>query len=170
MRNDFDYFSPSTAEIAPPCCGRRSLWKGGSSSSSSSSENRTDTTNTTQNTTNTSTQNQSWITETTNNTTNNLDKRQVVDANGIGISSDSAAVTINETSAENFRALLATTEKLALQTEATLQKNLDVVSSMSSGVQAAYQDASSNATANKPILIGGLVVLGLVAVTAFGKH
>jgi len=168
VNSEFDYFSPSAAEINPIGCGRRTLWKGGKSSSAST--NTTTTSSIVDNTSNTSTVNDSWTTQETINDTTNLDKRQVVDGNGIGISSDSATVTINDTSGDNYKALLATTERLALQTENTLQKNLDVVSEMSAGVSSAYADASANATANKPILIGGLVVLGLVAVSAFGKH
>jgi hypothetical protein len=164
---DFDYFSPSTAEINPCGCGRRTYWKGGKSSSSSSTS--TATSSTVSNLTNTSTVNNSSTSSDTTNTTNNLDKRMVVDGSGIGLSSDSANVTINDVSADNFKALLATTEKLAAQTDATLQKNIDVVSQMSAGIGAAYQDASDKATGNKPILIGGLVVLGLVAVSAYGK-
>lgn len=167
MNPEVDYFSPSAAEINPVGCGIRTCWKGGSSSSAST--NMTSTSSTVDNTSNTSTVNDNWTTETTSNQTTNLDKRQVVDGQGVGISSDSATVTINDTSGDNYKALLAATERLATQTQQTLQKNLDVVSQMSSGVSAAYADASSNATANKPILIGGLVVLGLVAVSAYGK-
>lgn len=147
-----EYLGGSHEELNPCQAGRRTLWKGGSSSSSNSSST----------------------------STTNTDKRQVVDNQSIGVSSDSSTVNVyadqpeavnksidlvaavGEGALEGYRALLAATVALASSSEKTLQANTDLANTLASQPEKA-------ATATNTMKYGLIAVAGLAAWSLFGK-
>lgn len=112
--------------------------------------------------------------------TTNVDKRQVVDNGAIGVSSDSSTVNVSmlDNGAVNhaidlvnnagagaldaYKALLATTLALESKNTDTLKANTDLASKLvDKPVQA---DASNNA-----LKVGGLLIVGMAALSHFGK-
>lgn len=124
----------------------------------------------------------------TSTTTNNVDRRQVVDGSGIGVSGDSSgsinissidagAVKAGEsvalaaigTNATNVNSLLTAAELLFKGTTDIVKANNDLARSLTSSTQQAYAGAAEQAQGNKNLVLAGLAVVGIAAVSALRK-
>lgn len=119
--------------------------------------------------------------QTTNTTTNNTDKRTVADGSASVASVDGSHNVVNITdngavgmalnaNAHNTDTLLATAEHLLGNQQKIQDSNLALVGQLNNSAMAAYADASSQASGNKPLILAGIVVMGVVAFHSFGKH
>lgn len=120
------------------------------------------------------------------NQTSNVDKRQVVDGQGIGVSSDSSTVSVTNNSLDgnaigkafdfassNDIAAGKSVEQVLnlaghfLDTGAQLlDKQSAVLNQQGQMVAAAYQDAKGQTQDNKYLIAGALAVVGVVAVSS----
>jgi hypothetical protein len=141
---------------------------GGSSFSSGGIGSESGTTKDTGNTNTTSTS--------TSTVTTNTDKRLVINSGAVGVSTDTAPVTVNNSSVDpqNYQALLAVTDHLASGTLMLMAANMDAANQVN-GITSADGSTSSTATSttfkefytnNKA---GVLVAVALVAYFALRK-
>jgi len=116
---------------------------------------------------------------TVNNTTN-VDKRLVTDNGSMGISSDSSTFNISSldggsvkaalaANSANFTTLMDTVKVLGGGAVNALAANVSLAKDLSSTTQAAYSDATGQATGNKTLLYGVMAVIGLIAVSMMIK-
>lgn len=166
---------------------RRCNFGGGGSSSSSSSQ-----------TTNNYDQHQVNTTDarTTNTSTSYSDSRQYVDSRNLSDNSstsysdsrnlsdnstvtyiDAGAVALAKdigttaltTNASNTDHLLSVADKLFSQQDAALKASTDLTKSLAGTAASAYADASAQSSGNKNLILAGMAVVGLAAVSMFGK-
>lgn len=130
-----------------------------------------------------------------NTSTVNKDARQVLDGGAVGISGDGNSLGISSTTnndihtvdstsiaagrdialssiannSTNTEHLLAASELLFSQIGKSVQSSMDLTKSLSSTASAAFSDATAQATGNKQLMMVGLAVIGLAAVTMAGK-
>lgn len=124
----------------------------------------------------------------TKTTTTNIDRRVVADGGSSVITADlGSQATINVldggaikgasdvalkaigASSTNFDNLLATADKLLSQQQATQQASIALTGQLSNSAMAAYANAASTSSGNKPLIAAGLVVVALVGISAFKK-
>lgn len=152
MRN-YEYAGGSHEELNPCAAGRRTYWKGGKSQSSNEA----------------------------NTTTTNTDKRQVVDNQSVGVSSDSSTVTVYATdngavdkaieltggvaagALDGYRALLAATVALASKQDGMQSANSDLASSLAKPITKTVDGGNS-------LKYGLIAVAGLAAFSFLGKN
>ena len=122
---------------------------------------------------------------TTSSNTTNTDKRLVVDNGSMGISADNSTVTVTDqgaikqagaiattaltTNSTNFTTLMDTAKVLAAGAADALKANVALAGQLSTTTQSAYADAAAQASGNKNLVYAGMAVLGLAAVSYFGK-
>lgn len=126
---------------------------------------------------------------TTQSTTNNTDKRQVLDGGAVGVSNDGGGTislaltdqgavrggldTANRalaSNATNFEHLLSAADALYSKTQSSLDANVKLAGTLAGTAQTAYADAANQASGNKSLIMVAIVVVGVVAALAFGKH
>lgn len=112
---------------------------------------------------------------TTQNTTyNNYDQRVVnnnttnVDAGALKVaeSISNNAITTNATNADK---LLTVANNLFSQQTKALDTNVQLAKTLAGTAQTAYQDAASQASGNKNLILAGMAVVGLAVVSMFKK-
>lgn len=113
-------------------------------------------------------------------TTTNLDKRQVVDNGGLGVSSDSSTVTVTmlDNGAINQAIDLSKTSTTAAYTGLdhllgfansvlTLESNSQkLISQSAANVGDAYKTAQDMSSGNRMLVAGGLILAGIVALNS----
>jgi hypothetical protein len=119
-------------------------------------------------------------------TTSNIDRRQVVDSNGVGVSSDSSTITINNTTADpqvihdtldtiknndavngaGFTQLLGLTDKLLTGAGQIITNTQDATMKQIDAVNSAANDAKGAIDQKTLIIIGA----GVVALYAINKR
>lgn len=116
-------------------------------------------------------------------TTTNLDKRQVVDNGGLGVSSDSSTVTVNtlDNGAINQAIDLSKTgttqaytgldHLLGFASEVLKLENnsQQLISQSAANVGDAYKTAQDMTSGNRMLVAGGLILAGIVALNAMKK-
>lgn len=100
-------------------------------------------------------------TSTTNNITS-LDPGAIDAGKSIAL----AGIANNSTNTDH---LLAVADSLFAKTSDLMTTNTKLAATLASGANQAYADATSQATGNKNIVYAGLAVVGLAAMTFFGK-
>lgn len=148
----YDYMGGSHDELNPCKAGRRTLWKGSKSESSNEA----------------------------NTTTTNTDKRQVVDNQSVGVSSDSSTVTVYATddgavkqaidltggvaqgALDGYRALLAATVALASKQGDMQATNSSLANSLATPIIKNKDDGDN-------LKYGLIAVAGLAAFSFLGK-
>lgn len=126
--------------------------------------------------------NSSSSSSTTTNTYN-TDRRQVVDAGSVGVSSDSSTVTINSldagaidagkmialaglgSNANNTAVLLETAAQLFSKSADLQSANVKLAGTLASGAADAYRDAGDQAQGNKSLIFAAIAVVGVAAFT-----
>lgn len=113
---------------------------------------------------------------TTQTTTQNTDKRQVVDGNSVGVSSDSSTVNVTSTDHAAVAAAFDLAKVSSAQTADTISKalqfasdNLKLASASAAGVGDAYKTANNLSSGQTYLIAGVLAVAGIVAIKSFGK-
>lgn len=116
-------------------------------------------------------------------TTTNVDKRQVVDNGGVGVSSDSSNVTINTLDSGAINGAIdlsksSTTQAytgldhllgFANQVLALENNSQKLISQSAANVGDAYKTAQDMSSGNRMLVAGGLILAGIVALNALKK-
>lgn len=117
--------------------------------------------------------------------TQNVDRRVVADNQATAISSDASTINITATdsgavnaaidlaktgtdaASQNYLALLGLTEGILVETSKVIDKNASAAADAYTKAQSSVTGATDD---RKLLMIGALLVGGVVAVKAFGKH
>ena len=121
----------------------------------------------------------SYSASTNTSTTSNLDKRQVVDGNAIGVSSDTSTVHVSVLDdgavrgairlAENSGAGFVDAYKALLSVTLALDSKNSDVATANNELAAKLADAPDVAGLSEPMKLGGLVLLGILALAFLRK-
>ena len=119
--------------------------------------------------------------------TENVDRRQVVDNQSVGVSSDSSTVYVTPTDLGSVRAafefagknsedaqnnvntILGIADRVFVSAFKTLDKTQEVTRESARGVAVAYEGARGAGNEKTMLTIAALAVVGLVAVKVWGK-
>ncbi len=119
----------------------------------------------------------------TTTTTQNVDKRQVVDSNSVGVSSDMSTVNVTATDFNSVARSFDLAKTSSEQGKDTINKALGytgevlkfaadaakIVQSSAANVGDAYKTAQDSATGLRFVVAAGMVIAGIVAVTQLPK-
>ena len=126
----------------------------------------------------------------TSTTTENIDKRQVVDTGSIGVSSDQSTVNVNasytdggavskaidlatvgtESTGKNVAEVLGFARDALKVAGENIKGTQQAFATATEKVSSAYSTVEEMSTGQRLLIAGGLAVVGVVAVKAFGKN